>query len=312
MLEICSCEAPSFANLGRPNCVIEMKAIAFPIIVPRFKQNGDRNTIDLTSLTLGADILALTQASTDLVERLYPFPRCENISFDRTETVYETAPSTRKYKIDGVGGVRTFKFELWAKDAVHQILRELEKIGCTEVDFYLPDVAGTLWGIMDDQNVPVLRGYEMATETFDAFKTYATDTTVSKIMVMWDLDNSEAESHSYGITASELGYKANTLKGLVTGNQVAVATTTTTATATVTDGFGSAVNAGKITGLVSANFNLYNDTVNPLVLVPVASVEVSAGVYTLTYAAQTTGDVMRVSVINATGYDVVDTTFVAL
>ena len=79
---ICSCDNPAFANLGRPNCVIEMKAVAFPIIVPRFKADGTRNTIDLTSATLGADIKALIQTSTALMERLYPFPRMENITFE--------------------------------------------------------------------------------------------------------------------------------------------------------------------------------------------------------------------------------------
>ena len=181
---ICSCGNPSMPNLGRPDCVIEMKALAFPIIVPRYKADGTtRNSLDLTSPTLGADIKALIQTSTALLERIYPFPRCENITFERTETVYETAPSTRKYKIAGVGGVRTFKFETWGKDAVHQILRELKKIGCSDVDFYLADVGGSLWGIKDNELDTVMRGYEMATETYDSFKEYATDITTQKAMI---------------------------------------------------------------------------------------------------------------------------------
>ena len=44
---ICSCGSPSFGNTGRPNCVIEQKVLAFPVIAPRFKKDGSRNTIDL-------------------------------------------------------------------------------------------------------------------------------------------------------------------------------------------------------------------------------------------------------------------------
>lgn len=312
---ICSCENPSFPRLGRPNCVIEMRAVAFPILIPRYKADGSRNTIDLTSATLGADIQGLIAASTALLERIYPFPRCENITYERTETVYETAPSTRKVKIPGVGGVRTFKFETWAKEGVHQILRELKKVGCSDVDFFLATVDGNLWGIIDDVSVPEMRGYEMATETFDAFKEYATDTTTQKIMVSWDLDNAECEENAYAITAEELsatgGVKATSLEGLIGATTSATALTTTTAEVLVKTGFGSAVAAGSVVGLVSANF-VANNLTTPGAVAVTSAPGADPGEYVLTFAAQTLNDVIQVDVINATGYDVASTTFSAL
>jgi len=309
---ICSCGNPSMPNLGRPDCVIEMKALAFPIIVPRYKSDGStRNSLDLTSLTLGADIQALIQTSTALLERIYPFPRCENITFERTETVYETAPSTRKYKIAGVGGVRTFKFETWGKDAVHQILRELKKIGCSDVDFYLVDVVGSLWGIKDNELDTVMRGYEMATETYDSFKEYATDTTTQKAMISWDLNNSESEENSYAITSEELGYSATSLRGNVSGMQIVTPLTNTVLTSEVVDGFGSAVVRDHIVGLVQANFTVENTDV-PAGDILLNSVENPDGTYTLTTSAQTAGENHKVTVINASGYDVANGTFVAL
>ena len=309
---ICSCGNPSMPNLGRPDCVIEMKALAFPVIVPRYKADGTtRNSLDLTSPTLGADIKALIQTSTALLERIYPFPRCENITFERTETVYETAPSTRKYKIAGVGGVRTFKFETWGKDAVHQILRELKKIGCTDVDFYLADVGGSLWGIKDNELDTVMRGYEMATETYDAFKEYATDTTTQKTMVSWDLNNAECEENSYAITSEELGYSATTLRGNVSGMQIVTPLTNTTLTSEVVDGFGSAGVRDHIVGLVQANFTVENVDV-PAGDTVLTVNENPDGTYTITTSAQTVGENYKVTVINASGYDVADGKFVAL
>jgi len=310
---ICSCGNPQLPNLGRPDCVIEMKAIAFPIIIPRYKADGvTRNTIDLASITLGQDIKDLVKASTALLERIYPFPRCENISFDRTDTVYETAPSTRKYKIAGVGGVRTFKFETWGKDAVHAILREMKKIGCTDVDFLLVDVAGSLWGIKDNESDTVMRGYTMATETFDAFKTYATDTTTSKLMFMWDLDNAEAEECSYAIVSSELGYSATTLKPNVGASISLVELDATHVQFTVTSGFGTAVTNDPITGLVDANF-VVTANGTPVPIIP-SIVETSAGVYSFNHldADITVGDLVVGSVINAIGYDVANGSFTAL
>jgi hypothetical protein len=306
---ICSCENPKFANLNRPNCVIEQRAIAFPIIVPRYQADGTtRNTLDVSSPTIGQDIKDLLLASVDVESRIYPFSRCENVTFERTDTVYETAASTRKYKIPGVGGVRTMRVENWAKNAVHQILRELKNIGCTDVDVFLVDTAGSLWGIKDDINSNIMRGYAVATETFDAFKEYATDTTVQKIMTSWDFDNEECEENSYAITAGELGYKATTLRGNISGYTESSALTTTTALVEVYTGFGSADERGKVVGLLDANFVLTNNGV------PVAAtaVEGADGEYTLTFAAQVLNDVIDVQVINAVGYDVEGSTFLAL
>lgn len=310
---ICSCGDPQFALTGRPDCVIEMKALSFFIIVPRYKANGDRNQLDTQSATIGQDILDLIQTGTPVQERFYPIPRCENVTFERSETVRETAPSGRSVKIDGVGGVRTMKFELWSKEAVHQILRELKKIGCTDVDVYLVDVAGSLWGIKDTPQSQFMRGYEMATETFDAFKEYATDTTTQKIMLSFDLDSDECEENSYAITAGELGYKATTLSGLIGGTQVATPLTNTTVQTVVSTGFGSAVSSGKIQGLLTANFTVEN------LDIPAGDIIVSAlenplvpGEYLLTTTAQTATENHRISVVGATGYDVATVDFVAV
>lgn len=310
---ICSCGNPTMPNLGRPDCVIEMKALAFPIIVPRYKADGvTRNSIDLTSATLGADIKALILSSTALLSRIYPFPRCENITFERTDTVYETAPSTRKYKINGVGGVRTFKFETWGKDAVHQILRELKKIGCSDVDFYLTDVGGSLWGIKDKETDTIIRGYEMATETYDSFKEYATDTTTQKAMISWDLNNNECEENSYAITSEELGYSANSLRANISGSQVVTVLTNTTLTSEVITGFGTAGARDHIIGLLTANFTVENTDVPAGDIIIPTIVENPDGTYTITTSAMTAGEKYKVTVINAAGYDVANGTFTAV
>jgi hypothetical protein len=312
---ICSCINPKFPVLGRPDCVLQMQAVAFPIIVPRYKADGvTRNTIDLTSPTLGQDIKDMIATSTALLERIYPFPRCENITFERTETVYETAPSTRKYKIPNVGGVRTMKFETWGKDAVHNILRELKRVGCSDVDFFLPDVAGSLWGILDNPLDTIMRGYEMATETFDAFKEYATDTTTQKIMVSWDLDNAECEENSYGISAEVLGYSSTTLKPLTPAFIKLVELDATTVQFTVVEPDGSTAGS-PVVGLVAggATFGVVADPTGVVNLIPPV-VETSDGVYSFPHldVEITVGDIVTGSITDADGYDIADGSFVAL
>ena len=258
----CDCTDPQFPILGRPNCVVEMQAIAFPIFVPRFKADGTRNTIDVTSATIGADLLALIQTTTADLQRLYPSPKMENITFERTETVYETAPSTKKYKIDGVGGVYTFKGELWAKEAIHSILRELEQVGCSDLDVFFATVDGALWGIKDNETDTAMRGYEMSTETFDAFKVFAMDTSVQKINVSFDFDNTEVVANSYVVTSGELGYNSKNLAPLIPAYQVVTSASVTNLVSTVYTKANKA-NAGSVVkGLLAANFAVTLDGVS--------------------------------------------------
>lgn len=297
---ICSCENPSFPSLGRPKCAIEMKAIAFPIIIPRYNAGGQRNTIDLTSSSLGLLVKEMISTDTTASDRMYPFPKCENASFERSETLFETAPSGRKVRIDGVGGIRTMKFELWSKDASFEILRQLSKIGCTEIDMFLVDVAGQLWGIKDDVNSNELRGYAVAVESFDSFKSYATDTTTQKAMIQFELEASEVEENSYAILPSELEYKATTLKPLIPLNVKGTALSSSSFEAVVTDGFGSAVSPGYVTALIVSNFVLLDSLGNDITLS--APTESSPGVYTFTGVAFPGSGRYTIMVKSVTGY----------
>jgi len=309
---ICSCENPTFGNMGRPNCVIEQKALAFPMFFPRFKANGTRNTINLASATLGQDIKDLINA-TDPQERLYPMPRVESSSFDRTDTVYETAPSTRKYKIDGVGNVRTWAMELWAKSATHNMLRELKKFGCSEIDVFYVDIAGAIWGILDNVTDTVMRGYEVSAETFDAFKIYATETTVQKLAVSFDLDSDECEENSYAITADELGYKATTLAGLITAYSVSDNPDLLTLSVDVHTFYGTAKTRKPVVGLLDAAFTVKDSGGVVIAHTTTVLVENPDGTYLLTFEVGTpliAAGVYTVDVV-AAGYEVASSSFTA-
>jgi len=313
---ICSCGDPRLGNMGRPSCVLEAKTMAFPIFVPRYKEDGvTRNTIDLTSATLGADIQALIQASANGYERMYPFPKVENVTFERTDTAYETAPSEKKFKLDGVGGVRTVAMELWGKDANYVMLRELKNYGCADVDMFIVDIAGNIWGIKDDINDTVLRGYAVQTETFDSFKVWATDTTVNKINVSFDLD-SECEENSYAIEKSELGYSATSLRGLQTGYSSNTEPTNGNVVTDLFTAYGSAGNRAEVIGVTAPTLTLYNVTTATAMTAPTGWAAVAGvdGQYTFAYtdAESTTGDVLRLSIVGVNGYDFADSTFTAL
>ena len=321
---ICSCGTPTFGNLARPNCVISQKALAFPIMIPRYKADGSRNTIDLAAdpltylnplgvagdyATLGAYIKAKIEDSEwDAQERFYPMPRVENATFERTENVYEVAPSTTKYAT-GLGGVRTWNMELWGSDSAYQIYRELKKFGCSSLDVFYVDLGGAIWGIKDNDQDSVIRGYEMGSNTWDVFKQLATDTTVPKLNITFDLSNAECEENSYAITSEELGYQATSLRGLISGWVDADNTDLSTIVATVNTYYGSAKVSQKIVGLVDADF-IIKDAAGT-VLAHTGTVENPNGTYTITMTAPlTVTDAYTVKVVTPT-YDVANGSIIA-
>jgi len=308
---ICSCDAPTFPSMGRPNCVIEMRTMAFPIIFPRYKADGiTRNEIDVTSATIGADIQALLLATVDAESRLYPFPRIEEPTWERSDSVTEDAPSGRSYRIFGQGGVYTLAFKTYAKDAVAPLLKQAERLGCSDFDFFYVSVDGNLWGELEGTK---LRGYKANSDSYDTFKEFATDSTVEKLNVMWDLDQDVALGNSYAITAEELGYKATTLTGNITATQTLASVSDVLISDLVSDAFGTANNAGNVTGLVTGDFTVTNTTPSTPVVLSVTVTEPIAGSgnYNIALPAQTAGDVIQVEIAKA-GYDVALKTVVAL
>ncbi len=310
----CTCDDPTFGRMGRDNCAIEMRTVAFPIFFPRFKADGTRNTIDTTSATLGADIQGLIAASTATLNRLYPFPRVEEPTWSRTDTGFETASSTQKYKVFGLGGVYTFAFQTWGKDASFQQMREALNFGCTDIDMLLATVDGNLWGIKDEITDTILRGYELNTETYDSYVEFANATTVAKGMFTVDLDNTEIVENSYAILSSEMidtgGVKSTALSPVIAGYQTGSAVTNTTCQSVVFTAGGSAGNAVDITGLLAADFTVENTDV-PAGDTVVSLVESPNGTYVITTSAMTAAENYKITCTRA-GYDIADGTFVAV
>jgi len=304
----CSCTDPKGPNLGRPNCVIRKKKVAFVGIIARYKADGTRNTIDASSPTLGADIQTLISVATPVQERLFLFPKLEEITFARTETAYKTAASGRKFKLDGEGGIRTFMAQLPGDDGVEPLARELQKVGCSEFDVFEFTVDGNIWGVLDDTTTSDLRGYAVEKETFDAFIVRAVDGDINNISISWDLEDDNDTVNSYAITSGELGYKSTSLRPNIGATCTAVEATSTTITATVTTDFGTAGTSAKVKGLLTANFTV---TANGTP-VTVTAVETTDGVYTLTHADLDIDATNEVIVaVTLTGYDITSGTFTA-
>jgi hypothetical protein len=129
---------------------------------------------------------------------------------------------------------------------------------------------------------------------------FATDSTTQKIMVTFDFDRLFDESTMYMITPTEAGVNFNDLTGLVDVNLTIVSSSTTDITFDATLDYGTALNPILFMGATSSDFACFNNTTSTSVAV--TAVENFDGNYTLTFAAQTSGDLLTFSV-DKDGFD---------
>lgn len=280
----CTCGG-RLGNTGIDNCVIEFFTTNNFLLMPTYKADSTKNYIDLTDPSLvGANILAATQATTTSLERIYPLPFAENITREKTDRTTETPASGNIYNVQD--GLRQNHQEFFGQNAHFRFLSELSRFGCTQLSYFACDVNGTLEGYVDEDEPTKFYPIPMMKNSFYAMYQYATDTTIQKLTLDFNMKRNFDESQIYYLTSSDLGYPATDLVGLIPCTLVVddLLITTTGVTVEVLRPSQSAVSTKPLVGLVAGDFTVTNETDSTNVPVLTAT-ETSDGVYALTYAA---------------------------
>lgn len=286
----CNCDA-GLANTGRPGCVPLQSVTSKLIMVPLMANDGTLNGIDLTTtLPTWSSLINELDAS----KRWFPLPAFDNVEMPKADSQFEEANSGRMAFLRQ--GKRSFAGELWGDDSTPTMLGKLNAGRCVQFGVYIVDVNGALIGSKQDS---YLYPIPVDEQSFDPKWMVATDSTVQKIMVGFDFDRLFDDSTMYMITASEAGINFNSLSGLIDINVINDVITTSTLTFDAVLDYGTALNPIKAQGLVSGDFTLTNTTTTSTV--SVTAVENTPGNYTLTYTAQTAGDIASL-VIAKPGY----------
>ena len=287
----CDCNA-GLSNTGRPNCVPIQSVVSSLIVVPLTADDGTSNKIDLTSLPTWSSLVNEADAS----KRWFPLPAFENVELPKADSQFEEANSGRMAFLRQ--GKRSFTGELWAEDSTPTFLGKLVKSRCVDFGIYIVDVNGALIG---SQVGTELYPIPVDNSSWDPKFNFATDSTVQKIVLGFDFDRLFDESTMYMIQADE-AIDFTSLKGLVDVIfSSASAASTTAASFTCKFEYGTAVAKLAYSGAIAtANWSLYNNTTSSSIGAP-ATVSESAtvpGEYSITFAAQSSSDVIKISVSN--------------
>ena len=248
----CNCEA-GLSNTGLPACLPNQSVTSTLIMVPLKSSTGVLNGLDLSvAVPVWNDLIN----EQDDTKRWFPLPAFENVELPKADSQFEEANSGRMAFLRQ--GKRSFSGELWAEDSSPTLLSKLQNNRCVDFGVYIVDVNGNLVGSkVDGYLYPIT----VDNPSFNPVYNFATDSTISKIVVGFDFDRLFDEGTMYMVTPEEAGINFNDLNGLIDVNfddLAQVANTSITFDAEFD--YGTAYNLLKLKGLAFGDFKLYNNS----------------------------------------------------
>lgn len=300
----CTCNN-TLRNLGNPDCPPVFQIAKKFIFVPRFDSTGAVNKILKTDLTSFANVEAKIEAA-DPLDRWYPTAEVENVEDIREEPVRQEFNSGKSIVVRDGFRTNTAFIPLGST----QELDAYKSYGCAEFGAYIVDAGGNIIYYEDandpDYAYPIL----VDTDTYHAMLVKATDAEVQMVMLSWQWRQSQRDQNLRFVEASDLDYDIESLSGLF-DVEVTFSNNNTgtfdTFTFLITTQFGVPVK-----NLVEADFigfgaatadSIYNVSTGLDVAILTFTDDPVDGQYTITFAAQSNNDVMRLNAPIKDGID---------
>jgi hypothetical protein len=279
----CSCDVITLGNTGKPDCS-KIADVAAYLMLDMAKDSAglpkERDCADLLAL---ATVEPLLNAVLPL-DRIYPLGKFENVEHNREDDVFWTANSGKQAFVRE--GFKTFAGMLI--NAPRELVGLLNSNACKNFGMYILDDSNQFIAKKGSTNAkcrPIL----IDNDTFRAKYVEATNDAPAMIMLSFQWKSTEKDQDVKVL--SGVDYTGEDLYGLLNVDAVYSGITTSEFTATITTSdYGDAVE-----GLLPGDFTLEEVSPTPGSIIILGATETSAGVYTISYAAETSGDVLRLS-----------------
>ncbi len=281
MAEFCACTS-GFGNTGRKKDLIKQSRGLF--IVPLVANDGTRNGIAVGDTVDEAYVTAkINQA--DSSKRWYPIQDLKNVEDVRAESVFETFNDGTRAKTRQ--GNRTFTGSAIQQGSIFK--GKLDTFGCSLIGIYYVDDCHDLVGAISDDE-QTLYPVPIADGSLDIVLQKATDSATGRVQIGFDISALQNDSSLRVLK----GLDFSQFSGLLDVNAAISNISTTGFTATMTLDYGSFQEPEKVRGLVAGDFDLYNETASAVVTISTVT-ETAPGVYAFTFASQTSGDDLTLS-----------------
>ena len=248
MSALCSCGV-SLLNTGRPNCIPIFGVTKQLILVPMIADDGSENSIDPTDTLNNAYFTDLINQADDS-KRWYPSGALKNVTGERADPIMESFEDGSKVFIRQ--GVRTFTGMILKGGPV--LLNQLNSNRCSTFGVFMIDTDGSIYGKVKNDD-GLLYPIEVQAASFNGKLVFTTDTTIEKIMLMFEWGVDERDEDLRMIQANSItGINLSAVGGLIDVYYKSVSASTTELVVDIFNNYGNFVTGSPIEGLVVADF----------------------------------------------------------
>lgn len=297
----CTCNT-SIKNLGLPGCTELFGIPKRLIFVPTYKDDGTLNYIDTTTFAFTQAAWDALQYASDQQSRYYPLPfDIEAVEMAKEDSVYNTYPSGLKKFVRE--GVRSFMGKYPGLPPA--LIEKLKTHVCSKHSVFIVDNNGNFGGI--EKSTGLLYPMQLSDNTLSAIYGFATDTVNSEIILKFEFAQNVQDEKISFIPAANLGTSVDmftTFNGKVDTNitQLAANRSTTTFTVDILTEYGNAFAKIPVTGLVTADFTVYNvtDSTSETLTSATESTTVPGRYAFVLSGAETATDILRLGLATTT------------
>ena len=286
-------------------CTPLLQVLKKLILVPIFDNTGAKNRIDLSATLNQAYFDALVNEP-EPTKRWYPLPFMKDADANRAENITENFKDGSKIFIQQ--GAKSFTAVIIEKDAPARLLKKMNPFRTIEFGVYGIDKDNNLIGMLNVAGF--LDPIRVDASSWAPRFVEATDTTSQKIMLQFEWHINEKDENLDMVTPAELvaGTDIVNLDGLLDVSLEFSNTATTGFRVELDTDYGTQLNPIRDEGRVAADFistvtaatsKVRNTTTNADVSITSVTETSTKGIYDVVYAAQSSGDVIEVTLTKA-------------
>lgn len=298
-MTLCACNG--LFNSGAVNSKKALKQAAILVFVHKFDENGNRNKIAAADIVPGGIDQTYIDGkleNTDPLARWYPIGPFINANDLREDSTMEEYDDGSRSKVRQ--GRRTYTGHLLDYAPVYA--ERVDYWACQSGFgvFYIDNCGNIIGHVTDDSGD--LYPLPMNASSLDVIVRQTTNTEKGKIQVMLDfdqllIDSSQRQISKSGQADSVITADTLNITGLIdTKAEITTPATVTSVSLKITRAMGDELREVLVTGLVLADFTLYNNTTASSITITSVT-EVSNGVYDFVFPSQTSADVLEASFI---------------
>ena len=258
----CACSTDGInGNTGTSNAILQLKRPECYYLVAKFADDGTKNVINASDFVAGvlpASFITEKINHIDPSKRWYPLPELRSVTNERADPESQSFDGGQNSQITA-DGLRTVSALVLGVNAKYK--KNLDRLSCDYgLAFFEVDECGALGGEENATKATIFEPHPIGKKTFYTKLMKASGSDAQTLSVTFEYDSRADDANECIIPASALGLDLCDQNGLLNLLATISAESTTGFTAVLRLEYAGFPNGKAQTGLLPADFTLFNET----------------------------------------------------